>query len=299
MHIEHVARIRLTPRRLAGQQRDLAVARRMFGEIVDDHEHMLAKVAEILGHGDTGKRRDPLQPRRAGCARDDDNAALRSTFAVDRVNRAAHTGCFLPHRDVNADHVAVALVDNGVDGDGGFADGAVADNQLPLPAPQRKQSVHHHQPGLHRLRHQLAVDNRRCRALDRCQCFARNRSLAIERAAQRVDDPAQQLRPHRHAHHIAGAANALPGLDRIGIVEQHTADPFTVQHLGKAELPASELQQLVEAHTRQAGNQRDPIPHLLNPADLIRMRANPCSAEFFSGLGQPGIGQRGRIIGHV
>ena len=65
VQIEDVAGIGLAARRLARQQRDLAVRRGVLGQVVEHDQRVLAAVAEILGHRHAGERRDPLQPRRA------------------------------------------------------------------------------------------------------------------------------------------------------------------------------------------------------------------------------------------
>ena len=63
MHVEDIAGIGLAARRLARQQRDLAMAGGMLGQVVDHDQRVLAAVAEILRHGEAGERRDPLQAR--------------------------------------------------------------------------------------------------------------------------------------------------------------------------------------------------------------------------------------------
>ena len=115
MDIEDIAGIGLAAGRLARQQRDLAVAGGVFGQVVDDDQRVLAAVAEILRHGEAGERRDPLQAGRARRAGDDDDAALRRAIGLDRVDRAPHAGALLADRDIDADDVAGLLVDDGVD----------------------------------------------------------------------------------------------------------------------------------------------------------------------------------------
>ena len=102
---------------------------------------------------------------------------------------------------------------------------------------------------------------------------ARDGPLAVERAAERIDDAAEQRRPHRHAHHVAGAAHRVAGLDRVDVVEQDAADPVAFEHLGEAELPLVEAQQFVEPDVGQAGDQRDAVADLLDPADLFGLAA--------------------------
>ena len=81
MDIEHVAGIGLAARRLARQQRDLAVGRGVLGQVVDHDQRMLAAIAEIFRHREAGEGRDPLQSGRARAPGDDDDAALGRAVA--------------------------------------------------------------------------------------------------------------------------------------------------------------------------------------------------------------------------
>ena len=213
----------------------------------------------------------------------------------DRVDRPAHARGLLADGDVDADDVAVALVDDGVDRERGLAGGAVADDQLALAAAEGEQRVDDEQAGLHRLGHEIAVDDRRRRALDRQVLGGRDRTLAVERAAERVDDAPEQLGADRDAHHVAGAAHDLAGPDRLGRVEQHAADAVGLEHLGEAEAAALEAQQLVEAGARQAGDHRDAVADLLDPADLLRYRTGRCDVEAGAGLCEP-VGGGVRVV---
>ena len=95
--------------------------------------------------------------------------------------------------------------------------------------------------------------------------------------------------PDRHAHHIAGAAHRVAGLDRIDIVQQDAADPVAFEHLGEAELSLVEAQQLVEPDVGQPGDERDAVADLLDPADLFGPRAERGGAELCAGLLEPGV----------
>ena len=123
-------------------------------------------------------------------------------------------------------------------------------------------------------------------------------SLAVERAAERIDDAAEQAGPDRHAHHVAGATHGVAGLDRIGIVQQNAADPVAFQHLGETELTLVEAQQFVEPHVRQAGDERDAVADLLDAADLFGARAELRGAQLCAGLFEPGCRRGGQVRCH-
>ena len=171
-------------------------------QVVDHDQRMLAAIAEVFGHGEAGEGGDPLQPGRARRSRHHDDAAIERAAGLDRVDGAPDARALLADRDVDADDVARLLIDDRVDGDRGLADGPVADDELALAAAEREQRIDHHETGLHRLGHEIAVDDRRCRALDRFVRLGGNRPLAVERATQRIDDaPEQGLARRARARH--------------------------------------------------------------------------------------------------
>ncbi len=90
MKVEDVAGVGFAAGWLAGEQRDLPVRRRMFGQIVDYHQRVLAVVAEMLGHRHAGERGDPLQPWRCGRGGDDKDAALGRAMGSHGIDNAGH-----------------------------------------------------------------------------------------------------------------------------------------------------------------------------------------------------------------
>ena len=106
MDIEHVAGISLAPRRLAGEERDLAMRGGVLGHVVDDDQRVLAAIAEVFRHREAGKRRDPLQTRSSRRARDDEDAAFRRAVGLNCVDDPLDRGRLLTDCDVDADDVA-------------------------------------------------------------------------------------------------------------------------------------------------------------------------------------------------
>ena len=216
---------------------------------------------------------------------------------LDRVDGAPDARALLADRDIDADDVARLLIDDRVDCDRGLADGPVADDELALAAAEREQRIDDDETGLNRLGHEIAVDDRRRRALDRFQRVGGDGPLPVERATERIDDAAEQCRPHRHAHHIARAAHRIAGLDRVHVVQQDAADPVAFEHLGEAELSLVEAQQLVEPDVGQPGDERDAVADLLDPADLFGLRAERGGAKLCAGVARARrpLGCQGRL----
>src|SRR6185369_8183105 len=117
------------------------------------------------------------------------------------------------------------LVDDGVDGDGGLAGLAVADDQFALAAADRDQSVDGFQAGLHRFMHRLARDDARRLDVDAAAFGgALDLALAVNGIAQRVNHAAQKRLAHRHFHDGAGALDGVAFLDGAVVAENHAAD---------------------------------------------------------------------------
>ena len=81
------------------------------------------------------------------------DAVVHGAVVFQCFHHLRHGGTLLADRDINANHVAALLVDDGVDRNGGLAGLAVADDQLALAAADRNHGVDGFDAGLHRLFH--------------------------------------------------------------------------------------------------------------------------------------------------
>ena len=190
------------------------------------------------------------------------------------------------------------LGDDRVDGERRLADRPIADDQLALAAPQREQRVEDQHAGLHRLGDQLAFEDAGRRALDRLPPRRGDRSAAVDRPAERIDDAAEQRLADRDAHDVAGSAHSVARFDRLGLVEQDATDAVALERLGEAELSAVETHQLVEPDVGQAGNQRDAVLDLFDPADRLDLRAEFGAIEPRPRAVEPALRQTFDVIRH-
>ena len=142
--------------------------------------------------------------------------------SVERLDDLRHGRALLADGDIDAIELGLLvgagvdglLVDDGVDGDGGLAGLAVADDQFALAAADRDQGVDGLQAGLHRLMHRLARNDAGRLDVD-AAAFGDVRSvaLAVDRIAQRIDHAAEQALADRHVHDGAGALDGVAFLD--------------------------------------------------------------------------------------
>ncbi len=224
MQVEDIARIGLATRRAAQQQRHLAVGEGVLGEVVVDRERVLAVVEEVLGHRAAGVRSHELDRRRLVGGRGDDDRVVERPGLVEDSGHLDDGGHPLADRDVDADQVLVLVVDDRVDRDRRLAGLAVADDQLALAAADRDHPVDRLEPGLHRLGDRLALDHAGSLELGRAVLGGVDLALVVERPAERIDDPAEQLLAHRDLEQAAGALHRVALDDLVPVAEQHHPD---------------------------------------------------------------------------
>ena len=213
VEIEDVARVRFAAWRAPQQQRNFAVRLRMLRQVVIDAQRMAAAVAEKLPHGARGIRSDIQKRRRIGRAGRDDDAVAERVGLFEDANDLRDRRLLLADRVVNADDVLVALVDDGIDRHRGLPGLAVADDELALTAADGHHRVDRFEARLQRFAHRLAIDDAWRDALDRHERLGRDRTLAVDRLTQRIDDSAEQLFADGHRDDASGALHDVAFLD--------------------------------------------------------------------------------------
>ena len=184
MEVEHVAGVRLAARRAAQQQRHLAIGLGLLREVVVDDERVLAVLHPVLAHGATGVRGEVLERRRVAGRGGDDDGVLERAVLAQRLDRLGDGGALLADRHVDALHAEATLVDDRVDGHGGLAGLAVADDQLTLATTDRRHRVDRLDAGLHRLVHGLTTHDARSLDLDAALDAADDVAKAVDRDAR-------------------------------------------------------------------------------------------------------------------
>jgi len=250
VQVKNVTGIGLAAGWLAGQQCQLAVSCGMLGQIVDDDQRMLAVIPEIFGDRETRERRDPLQSGGGRCRGDDKDAAFGGAMLPHRFDDPPHRGRALADRHIDADDVRVLLIDDRIDADGRLAGSPVADDQLALAAPDREQGVDYQNARIHRFGHEIAFDNRGCRAFDWHFRFGLYRLVPVERPAERIDDAAEQSRSDRDPDDLAGPRDPRSRLDGLAVIEQDGSDRIGIEGQREAHSPPVEAKKLAEAAVR-------------------------------------------------
>ena len=184
------------------------------------------------------------------------------------------------------------LVEDGVEGDGGLAGLAVADDQLALAAADRDHRVDRLEAGRHRLVDRLARNDAGRLDVDAGALGGVDRALAVDRVAERVDDAAEKLLADRHVDDRAGALDRLAFLDLAVAAENHDADVVGLEvqrHAARAVLELDHLAGLDLVEAVGAGDAVADAQHLTDFGDFrlgaeigdlaLENRRNFCGAD--------------------
>ena len=118
-------------------------------------------------------------------------------------------GILLTDRHVHARDALPLLIDDRIDRDCRLARAPIADDQLALAAADGNHRIDGFDARLERLFHGLPLDDAGRHNLDFARLGGVNRTKAIDRAPQRVDDTADQRRSDGHFEHAGGAADLV------------------------------------------------------------------------------------------
>ena len=151
------------------------------------------------------------------------------------------------------------LVQNRVNGDGGFTGLAVTNDELALTATDRNERIHRLQTRLHRFVHGFARNNARGFDVHFFVRFGFDRSLAVQRIAERINDAAQEPLADRHAHNIAGPFDRIAFTNIAVGAENHDTDIVFFQIERHAANAAGKLHHFTCLHIVEAENARNAV----------------------------------------
>jgi hypothetical protein len=263
-------------RRTAQQQRHLAIGDGLLGQIVIDDHGVHAVVAEVLTHGAAGEGREELHRGGVRGGRGDDDGVFHRATLFEHFDELGDGRTLLADGDIHAVELLALrrafdvqrlLVQDGVERDRGLAGLAVTDDQLALATADGDEGVDGLEAGRHRLMHRLARNDAGGLHVHTGALGGLDRTLAVDRIAERVDDAAQQLLADRHVHDRAGALHGLAFLDVAVRAEDHDADVVGFEVQGHATHAVLELDHfagldLVETEdARNAVTDRENLTH--------------------------------------
>src|SRR3989475_652841 len=144
----------------------------------------------------------------------------------------------------------------------------VADDQLPLATPDGDHRVDGLDPGLQGLAHGLALDHPGRPDLHTAELLGRDRPFAVQRGADRVDDPPDDGLPDGDFRNPARPLDQIPLLDMLVGAQDHRTDVVLFQVERDPLEAAGELQQLAGHRPVQSVDLGDAVPDLEHGADF-------------------------------
>ena len=154
--------------------------------------------------------------------------------------------------DIDTDDVRVFLVDQRVDAERRLACRAVTDHKLALAPADRHHSVHDLDTELDWLVYRFPGDNAGGDLLNRKRLGRVDRALAVQRPAERVNNPALHRLSNGHFDNPACAADLVAFLDLQEVTQDHGADRVFFEVERQPEHVSRELENLVQAYAGEA-----------------------------------------------
>ncbi len=170
----------------------------MLAEVIVDDQGIPTGFHEIFANGTTGVRSDILHRGRFRSRSSYDDRMIHGLIFFQGSHNLGDAGALLPNSDINTNQIFVSLVDNGIDAQGRFARLAVANNQLPLPTPDRDHRVDTDNTGLNGPVNIAAFNHARGNSFQVVEGLTFNRSFAINWVTNSIDHTANQGITHRH-----------------------------------------------------------------------------------------------------
>src|SRR5215467_11823783 len=209
----------------------------MLREIVIDHQRVHAIIAEILAHHAACIGGDVLQRRRLRGGRGHHNRVIESVVILQRFDDLGDGRTLLADCDIDAIELALLvgtgvdlfLIEDSVDYERSLAGLPIANDQLALATPDRDQRVDGLQPGLDRLVHRAARYDARGLDLDARAGHTRQRTLAVDRLAERIDNATQQPAADRHVDNGARALDDVTLVNSAVITKDDNPDIIALE----------------------------------------------------------------------
>ncbi len=229
MEIENIAGVCLAARRTLKDKRHLTVCYSLFRQVIVYYKSITAGISEILADCNTGKRCEITHRGRLRSGRCHNHCIIKGAMLLERIHYRGDRRSFLADCNIDAINrlaflIALALVDDSIDGYSSFADLAVADDKLSLTTADRHHRVNSLKTGLQRLLHRLAVDNTGSLALERqTDQISSDRTVTVDWLSKNVDYTSQQALAYGYRSDLAGAAHCHVLGYLIDIVEQDDA----------------------------------------------------------------------------
>ena len=171
------------------------------------------------------------------------------------------------------------LVDDGVNGDGGFASLSVADDQLTLATADGHEAVHGLDTGLHGLLDRLPGDDAGGLQSHPVPLLASNGALAVNGVTQSVHNAAKDLVTDGHVHDGSGPLDDVSLLDELVVTEHDHTDVVGLQVESHALQSGAELHHPLGLDVLEAIDTGDTVTNGQDTASLLEVDGGGSSQD--------------------
>ncbi len=172
---------------------------------------------------------------------------------------------------IDAKHVGVFLVDDGIDHNRCFTCLAIPNDQFPLTSPNRNHGIYRLETRLKRFFHRLSLNHTQRLAFN-WQMFVRfDRSFTVDWLAQWVCDSSKHGLAHGNLHDSAGSLGSVALLNMRIFAKKHDADVILFEVERHAVQMTGKLNQLAEHHFFQAIDASDSVTNLHDFANFLKL----------------------------
>ena len=224
---------------------------------------------KVFAHGAARVGRNILQRRGIARRGVDDDRIVHRAVRFQRLSELGDGARLLSDGNIDADDALALLVDDGIEGDGGLAGLAVADDELALPAPDGKHRVDAENARFKRRVDALTVDDAGGGTFHSAVTVGADLSAAVDGYAERVYDAAEEFLAHGNTRRAPGAAHRAARTDARVVVKEDTADALLRKILHHAAHAAVEKQHLAVGRAGKSVHAGDAVAHGQNRADLL------------------------------
>merc|ERR1719209_522995 len=270
VEVEDVTGVSLTAWGTPEQQGHLPVSDSLLGQVIKDDHSVHAIVTEVLSHGHSGVGGEVLQGSSIRGSGRDDNGVFHGVSVGEPLLSNSNVDTVELLLSV-VSVVESLLVDDGINGDGGFASLSVTNDQLTLATANGHKGVNSLDASLHRLGHGLPGDDARGLQANTEPLAGSKGTLAINRVAQGINNPAETLHANGNVDNGTGPLHDIALLDELVVTEDDNTNVVRLQVEGHALQARAEFHHLLSLDVLQTIDTGNTVSNGEDTASLLKV----------------------------
>merc|ERR1719431_2102804 len=287
VEVEHISGVGLTTGRTPQQKRHLYVGHGLLGQVIEDDDSVHAVISEVLSHSHSGVGSEVLQGSGVRGSGRHNNRVLHSVSVSKPLDNLGDGGSLLTNSHIDAEQLLLGisgiieplLVDDGIDGDSGFASLSVSNDQLTLATTNGHQAVDSLDASLHGLLDRLPGDDAGGLQSNPVPLLAADGALAVNGVTQSINDTSKDLVTNGDIHNGSSSLDNVSLLDELVITEHDNTNVVRLQVEGHALESRAELHHLLGLDVLETIDTSDTISNGEHTACLLKVDGGGCAED--------------------